>query len=107
MLLPIGTLQVLFFSLVLVLLWRPVLNVEPLLDREILLTNQIDASASRSQPNAPAHLERSRLQAAVAPFKAEPQESLSRSFERRTFSFADSVNALASLEEVPAPGSQT
>jgi uncharacterized membrane protein len=107
MLLPIGTLQVFFFSLVAVLLWRPVLNVERVRDRENVLAIAIDASASMAQPNAADDLERSRLQAAVAAFKAEAQESLSRSFELRAFSFADSVTALSSVDEVPAPGSQT
>ena len=107
MLLPIGTLQVLFFSLVAVLLFRPVLNVERVRDRENVLAIAIDASASMAQPNAADDLERSRLQAAVAAFKAEAQESLSRSFELRTFSFADSVTALSSLSEVPPPGAQT
>ena len=106
-LLPIGTLQVLFFSLVAVLLFRPVLNVERVRDRENVLAIAIDTSASMAQPNAADDLERSRLQAAVAAFKAEAQESLSRSFELRTFSFADSVSAVSSLDEVPPPGSQT
>ena len=107
MLLPIGTLQVLFFSLVAVLLFRPVLNVERVRDRENVLAIAIDTSASMAQPNAADDLERSRLQAAVAAFKAEAQESLSRSFELRTFSFADSVSAVSSLDEVPPPGAQT
>lgn len=106
-LVPIATLQVLFVSLVAVLLWRPVLNVERVRDRENVLAIAIDASASMAQPNAADDLERSRLQAAVRAFKEQAQESLSRSFELRTFSFADSVSALSSLDEVPAPGPQT
>lgn len=107
LLLSIGTLQVLFISLLAVVLWRPVLNVERVRDRENVLAVALDASASMLQPNASNDQERSRLQAAVEAFNEDARERLTQSFELRAFSFADQVAALSNLEDVPPPGAQT
>lgn len=107
LLLPIGTLQMLFVTLLAVALWRPVLNVERVRDRENVLAVALDASASMLQPNAPEDLERSRLQAAVEAFNDEARDRLAQSFELRTFSFAEQVTSVPTLESVPPPGPQT
>jgi uncharacterized membrane protein len=108
-LLPIGVLQALFVALLALLLWRPVLNVERVRDRENVLAVMLDASASM------AHLgerrggndAQSRLQEAVAAFRSDALDPLSRSFEVRLFGFADRLTPLPDLEAIPPPGSQT
>ncbi|WP_116809962.1 hypothetical protein [Steroidobacter cummioxidans] len=49
---PVGVLQTLLLALVLCLLWRPVLNVERVRDRENELAIAIDASASMAYGDA-------------------------------------------------------
>ncbi len=105
--LPIGTLQLLFIAGLAMLLWRPVLNVERVRDRENVLAIALDASASMAQPNAEEDSSRSRLQAAAATLRDEAMDELSSAFEVRLFSFANEVTALSSLDEVPPPGAQT
>lgn len=107
MLIPIGVLQAAFLAVLAVLLWRPVLNVERVRDRENALAIAIDASASMAHADGPGAAERSRLQKAIAAFREEALAPLSSTFELRFFAFADHVTALQSLEEVPPPGSQT
>src|ERR1044072_8668266 len=58
MVVPVGVLQTLLLALILVLLWRPVLNVERVRDRENELAVAIDASASMAYGEG----DRSRLQ---------------------------------------------
>jgi uncharacterized membrane protein len=106
--LPVALLQIAFLATITILLWRPVLNVERVRDRENVLAVAIDASASMAQADAAnTDPQRSRLQLAVEAFRGNALEPLSRAFELRTFSFADRVAALPALEEVPAPGPQT
>jgi uncharacterized membrane protein len=91
-----------------VLLWRPVLNVERVRDRENVLAIAIDASASMAQVSGTdGDAERSRLQEAIGAFRAEALEPLSKTFELRLFSFSDRVSSLTSLDAVPPPGPQT
>lgn len=108
MLVPIGILQGLFVAALAVLLWRPVLNVERVRDRENVLAIAIDASASMALPDeAIGDAPRSRLQRAVAALEQEALEPLARTFELRLFSFADRLTPLSSLEAVPPPAPQT
>ena len=104
----IGTLQTLLLAVLLCLLWRPVLHVERVRDRENVLAVAIDASASMAyaddSTSAPA---RSRLQQAVASLQGTALDSLQRSFEVRLFSFASRAESLATLEAMPSPGAQT
>jgi uncharacterized membrane protein len=108
LLLPVAALQIVFMATLVVLLWRPVLNVERVRDRENVLAVAIDASASMAQADElEGDSQRSRLQTAVEAFRGDALEPLSQAFELRVFSFADRVTALPAIEEVPAPGSQT
>lgn len=101
--LAIGTLQTLLLALVLVLLWRPVLNVERVRERQNVVAVLMDASASMAYGEDG----RSRLQEAVQAFDAGPLDALRRSFAVRLFSFAETTAELRRLDAMPAPGPQT
>jgi uncharacterized membrane protein len=99
----IGTLQVLMLATVLVMLWRPVLLVERVRDRENIVAVVMDASASMAHGEG----EKSRLQDSVAALQGGTLDSLRKSFGVRLFSFAGPVQTLKQLDEIPPPGSQT
>lgn len=99
----LGSLQTLFVALILCLLWRPVLNVERVRDRENVLAVALDASASMAYGEQ----QQSRLQQAVAALRGEPLEALQKVFDVQLYSFAGAAQPLASLDAVPAPGMQT
>jgi uncharacterized membrane protein len=103
LLLPVGALQTALLALVLCLLWRPVLNVERVRDRENVLAVAIDASASMAYGEG----EQSRLQEVVAALQKGPLARLENTFEIRLFSFAQTASALETLEGMPPPGPQT
>jgi uncharacterized membrane protein len=103
LLLPVGILQSLLGAAILVLLWRPVLNVERVRDRENVLAVAIDASASMAYGDA----DRSRLQEVAAALQNGTLSKLEDTFEVRLFSFAQTTTPLDSLESIPAPGPQT
>jgi uncharacterized membrane protein len=95
----LGLLQVAFLSLLLVLLWRPVLNVERIRDRENVIAVLVDDSGSM---NAKADAQTaSRREQAVQALQSGVTEKLAASSELRLFSFSDrlgSVEALADLK---------
>ena len=103
LLLPVGILQSLLAAAVLCLLWRPVLNVERVRDRENVLAVAIDASASMAYGDA----DRSRLQEVAAALQKGTLAKLEDTFEVRLFSFAQTTTPLDSLDAIPAPGPQT
>src|SRR6185436_3238085 len=103
LLLPVGILQSLLAAAVLCLLWRPVLNVERVRDRENVLAVAIDASASMAYGDG----ERSRLQEVAAALQNGTLAKLEDTFEVRLFSFAQTTTPLDSLESIAAPGPQT
>src|SRR5262245_27834727 len=103
LLLPVGILQSLLAAAVLVLLWRPVLNVERVRDRENVLAVAIDASASMAYGDG----DRSRLQEVAGALQNGALAKLEDTFEVRLFSFAQTTTPLESLEAIPAPGPQT
>ena len=103
LLVPVGILQSLLAAAVLTLLWRPVLNVERVRDRENVLAVAIDGSASMAYGEA----ERSRLQEVAAALQNGTLAKLEDTFEVRLFSFAQTTTPLDSLEAIPAPGPQT
>jgi len=103
LLVPVGILQSLLAAAVLVLLWRPVLNVERVRDRENVLAVAIDASASMAYGDG----DRSRLQEVAAALQNGALTKLEDTFEVRLFSFAQTTTPLDSLESIPAPGPQT
>lgn len=107
-LVPIGILQTLFVAALAVLLWRPVLNVERVRDRENVLAIALDASASMAlAEESTDKTVRSRMQRAVEALERDALKPLARTFELRLFSFSDVVTPLATLESVPPPGPQT
>ncbi len=107
-LVAIGTLQGLFLALLLGLLWRPVLHVERVRDRENVLAVAIDASASMAFDDSPgADVPRSRLQQAVTALQSDALAALQKSFEVRLFAFSSRAESLSSLDAMPAPGAQT
>jgi len=99
----LGTLQALLLATVLVMLWRPVLLVERVRDRENIVAVVMDASASMAHGEG----EKSRLQESVAALRGGPLDALRKSFGVRLFSFAGPVQSLKQLEEIPPPGPQT
>jgi uncharacterized membrane protein len=102
-LLAIGALQGALVALVLALLWRPVLQVERVRDRENVLAVVLDTSSSM----AFGEQEQSRLQEAALALQSGPLDALAKVFEVRLFSFADEARPLPMLDAVPPPGPQT
>jgi uncharacterized membrane protein len=103
LLVPVGILQSLLAAAVLCLLWRPVLNVERVRDRENVLAVAIDASASMAYGEG----DRSRLQEVAGALQNGALAKLENTFEVRLFSFAQTTTPLDSLESIPPPGPQT
>lgn len=103
LLLPVGVLQAVLIASILCLLWRPVLNVERVRDRQNELAIAIDASASMAYGDAG----RSRLQEVAAALQNDTLQRLEKTFAVRLFGFAQSTAALDSLEAMPPPGRQT
>jgi uncharacterized membrane protein len=103
LLLPVGVLQTTLIALLACLLWRPVLNVERVRDRENELAIAIDASASM------AYGERgqSRLQEVAAALQNGTLQRLEKTFAVRLFGFAHATTPLDSIEAMPPPGRQT
>jgi uncharacterized membrane protein len=99
----LGTLQSLFVAAILCLLWRPVLNVERVRDRENVLAVALDASASMAYGEE----DQSRLQQAVTALRGEPLDALQKVFDVQLYSFAQDPQTLATLDSVPPPGAQT
>ncbi len=103
LLVPVGVLQSLLAAAVLCLLWRPVLNVERVRDRENVLAVAIDASASMAYGEA----DRSRLQEVAAALQKGTLAKLEDTFEVRLFGFSQTTTPLDTLDAMPAPGPQT
>lgn len=107
-LLLIGSLQAALLALVLCLLWRPVLHVERVRDRENVLAIAIDTSASMAHDDSAGDQNHpSRLQQAVTALQGPALDALQRSFEVRLFSFAVRAESLPAIEAMPLPGPQT
>lgn len=102
----IGVVQTTLLALVLCLLWRPVLNVERVRDRENVLAVALDASASMAHADSGA-ADQSRLQEAVAVLRSNALPALQKSFEVRLFSFATHTQSLPAIDAIPPPGPQT
>jgi len=102
-LLTLGILQAALLGLVLCLVWRPVLNVERVRDRENVLALALDASASMAYGDE----SRSRLQQAVTAMQGGPLEQLRKTFDVRFFGFARDTVSLPAIDAVPPPGTQT
>lgn len=90
-------------AIILFMLWRPVLLVERVKDRENVVAVVLDASASMAHGEG----EHSRLQESVRALDSGALDAFRKSFGVRLFSFANEVHSLQSLAEVPPPGTQT
>ncbi len=107
-LVTIGVLQAAFLALLLGMLWRPVLHVERVRDRENVLAIAIDTSGSMAYDDMDdSDGARSRLQRAAAALDENALAALQRSFEVRLFSFAGKAESLPTLQAMPPPGAQT
>ncbi|MDY0067410.1 MAG: hypothetical protein RBS02_13600 [Steroidobacteraceae bacterium] len=102
-LLALGALQATFVALALALLWRPVLNVERVRDRENILAIALDASASMGYGEDG----RSRTAQAVAALQSGPLGRMAETFEVRLFGFSQAAHAVDSLDALAPEGSQT
>ncbi|HEV7715482.1 MAG TPA: hypothetical protein VGO53_07790, partial [Steroidobacteraceae bacterium] len=117
--LTLGVLQTALLAVVLVMLWRPVLLVERVRDRENVVAVVMDASASMAHDDGrndgrneagnegKATRDPSRLQQAVQALQSGPLDAFRKSFGVRLFSFSGQVQSLKALSEVPPPGPQT
>lgn len=103
LLLPVGVLQTTLLALMLCLLWRPVMNVERVRDRENELAIAIDASSSMAYGDAG----QSRLQEVAAALQKGTLQDLEKTFAVRLFGFAQTTMPLDSLDAMPPPGRQT
>jgi uncharacterized membrane protein len=99
----IGVLQAAMLAVILVMLWRPVLLVERVKDRENVVAVVMDASASMAHGEG----QQSRLQQAVAALEGGPLDAFRKSFGVRLFSFSGAAQSLKQLTDVPPPGTQT
>jgi uncharacterized membrane protein len=92
----LGLLQLAFLALLLVLLWRPVLNVERIRDRENVVAVLVDDSGSmnvRADAKTPSLREQ-----VVQALQAGVTEKLAASSELRLFSFSDRMGSVAELQ---------
>lgn len=103
LLVPVGVLQTALLALLACLLWRPVLNVERVRDRENELAIAVDASASMAYGTGG----RSRLQDVASALQNGTLQQLEKTFAVRLFGFAQSTSPLDSLDSMPPPGRQT
>ncbi|HEX6994054.1 MAG TPA: hypothetical protein VF339_07880 [Gammaproteobacteria bacterium] len=99
----IGALQAALLIAVLFLLWRPALVTQTLRPQENSVAVLLDTSASMSYGEG----DRSRLQQAVAVLGNDTLPALSADFTVDLFAFDSRLVELPSLNEVPAPGTQT
>ena len=99
----IGGMQASLLVLVLCMVWRPVLNVERVRDRENVLAVAIDASASMAYGEGG----QSRLQEAVSALQANALSAWRKTFELRLFSYAAQTTSIPTLDAMPPPGPQT
>lgn len=96
--LVLGTLQAAFLALALLLLWRPVLNVEQIRDRENVVAVLVDDSGSMNSADAPDAPTR-RAQA-VAALQGGVLEGIAAHSQLRLFSFSDRAGPVESLQEM-------
>ena len=107
----LGGLQFALAALFLCLLWRPVLSVERVRDRQNVLAIVVDNSASMTQNDAPEEKPEettpSRLQVAINALKNGPLAELGKTFELRYFAFDQVAAPIANLDALPAAGNQS
>ena len=100
----VGVLQLAFFATLLVMLWRPVLNVERIRERENVVAVLVDDSGSME---AAAQGELSRRAQVVAALDNGVLERIAASSELRLFSFSDRANAVEKTADIDGGAQQT
>ncbi len=95
----IGTLQLAFLAVALLLLWRPVLNVEQIRERQNVVAVMVDTSGSM-QEDSP----QTRLAQAQAALSKGPLESLGKAAQIRLFGFSGTAEPVESLDELRGGG---
>jgi uncharacterized membrane protein len=98
----LGLVQLLFLASVLLLLWRPVLNVEQIRERRNVVAVLVDTSGSMQEDTPVPRLEQARQALAAGPLDA-----LARTSQLRLFGFAANAQPVESLAELRAGGAQT
>jgi uncharacterized membrane protein len=99
----LGVLQAALIGLLLVLAWRPALVTQTLRPQENSVAVVLDTSASMLYGEG----DESRLQEAIGSLSASALPQLQSTFDVSLYSFADELQELPSLEQVPAPGPAT
>jgi uncharacterized membrane protein len=101
----LGLLQFAFLALLLVLLWRPVLNVERIRERENVVALLVDDSGSVNvKPDAKAP---SLREQAVQALQGDVTKQLAASSQLRLFSFSNRPVSIESLAELKGGASAT
>ncbi len=101
----LGLLQFLFAVLLFTLLWRPVLNVERIRDRENVVAVAIDDSRSMNEPDADGVP--TRRDAAVGALQGGVLEAIEAGSQLRLFGFSDRAEAIDSIGELAGGAPQT
>jgi hypothetical protein len=101
----LGLLQFAFLALLLVLLWRPVLNVERIRDRENVVAVAIDDSRSMNEPDADGAP--TRREAAVGALGGGVLDAIERSSQLRLFGFSDRAEAIDDTGQLAGGAPQT
>jgi len=101
----IGLLQFAFLALALLLLWRPVLNVERIRDRENVVAVVVDDSGSMNATHGKDGSWRDQAVRALNDSGALKQ--IGASSELRLFSFNERAQSLESLDALPGGGAAT
>ncbi len=103
--LTLGALQFVFLALALLLLWRPVLNVEEIKDRENVVAVLVDSSGSMDtsdEENAP-----TRRAQAMAALGDGVLEEIGKRSDLRLFSFSDRARPVDRLQDIGAGAAST
>lgn len=103
--LGVGALQVAFLALLLVLLWRPVLNVERIRDRENVVAIVVDDSRSMNEPDAEGAP--SRRDTGLAALRGGVLKALERDSLLRFFGFSDRAEPVDDLAALSGGAPQT
>ncbi|MET0282706.1 MAG: hypothetical protein ABW278_16485 [Steroidobacteraceae bacterium] len=94
----VGALQLAFLALALLLLWRPVLNVEQIRDRQNVVAVLVDDSGSMNASDAPG--QPARRAQGVAALEAGVLEQIGARSELRLFGFSDRAGSVETLQEL-------
>ena len=103
--LVLGALQLAFFAIVLLALWRPVINVERIRDRENVVAVMVDDSGSMNTSDEPG--EPLRRQLGTAALEDGVISRIAASSEVRLFGFSDRATSIEAFKELAGGAPQT